>query len=336
MIARKNIVLVVGAGASHDFEPEMGKGSELFDNIRKRVNEEKDKGYLTNILDGLKERHNQSITKEDRTSFAQKLDEYEKSQSEKRLLHSIDDFLNKNKSNGRFWIIGTFAIAFHILGYEAACLRKASFEKYSWLYELNDFIVKYRFNTWSDRLINFTIVTFNYDRLIEEFLYRKHGQDIVDFLKNSMVHIYKKVSSLPWQKYEMKSNEDFLMFGHPNDDVKRILDNKDNILLIFEQRVEENHNLEKAKEFISNANTILFLGYGYDEYNNKNLGLLNLESKNIIANYFVPEWNDKYKKEFEDFKKNDKICDKQKNQIFYTTETCTNFIRQWLNKAVDS
>jgi hypothetical protein len=332
--ARKNIVFVVGAGASHGFEPEMGTGSYLFDNIRKRLDEEKEKGYLTNILDGL-ERFDQPITQQDRTSFLQELDEYKKSQSEKELTCSIDDFLEKNKGNERFRTIGTFAIAFHVLGYEGACLGKASFDKSSWLHEVNDFIVKYRLNTWSDRFVDLKIVTFNYDRLIEEFLYRKHGQAIGDFMKNSLVHVYEKVSPLPWQTHEMKSNEDFLVFGHPNDDVKRILDNRKNILLMYGQRAKENPCLYQAKAFIASANTVLFLGYGYDDANNKNLGLSNLKTKNFIANYFVPEWNDAWKKKFEDFKKDHKMWNKEKNQSIYTTETCTDFIRHWLNRSVE-
>lgn len=332
MIARKNIVLVVGAGASHDFEPEMGTGSELFENILKRVNEKKELAYLSNMLDGIEERFGISINSQDRIRFSDELKKYKVAQERKGSSGSIDDFPNNNKNNDKFWTIGTFTIAFHILGYEDACLRKASFNKDSWLCELNDFIFKYRLHTWNDPLVDLKIVTFNYDRLIEEFLYRKHGQAITDFLKNSLVHIYSKVSPLPWQRNETKSNEGFLMFGHPNDDAKRILDNKDNIVLMYEQRAEKNPYLEEAKRFISNARVILFLGYGYDEYNNNNLGLTELEDKTFIANYY-----DKRKGKFEKFKKKD-VWNKigKKNRIIFRNMNCTDFIRDWLSKAVAS
>ena len=50
MISKKKIVLVIGSGASHDFEPEMGTGKDLIQNISDRVTDrtakrdEKDKG----------------------------------------------------------------------------------------------------------------------------------------------------------------------------------------------------------------------------------------------------------------------------------------------------
>ena len=325
-------MLVVGAGASHDFEPEMGTGQLLLENILSRVNEVKETAYLTNILDGLKEKFKINITPFQRKAFFEKLSEYQQSKS---VRYSIDDFLNTNLGQDGFWEIGTFSIAFHVLGYEEACLRKASFSVNSWLEELNEFIIQHRLNTWNDRLIDLKIVTLNYDRLLEEFLYRKHGQAISEFINKSIIHIYNKISPLPWQQNEMKNNQGFLMFGHPNNDEQRILDNKDNILLMFEQRMEKNLNLEPTKAAISSANSILFLGYGYDTYNNKNLGLTKLNGKRIFANYFIKEWNDKSKKEFEKFKADNAIWGNQRDGITFTTETCTDFIRHWLRKVAE-
>jgi hypothetical protein len=334
MIERKNIVLVVGAGTSHDFEPEMGTGAELIQNISDRVTDRTAQfhGQNRNLVDLLEDLgHNQDI----REKFVSCIDKYVSAH------RSVDDFLHDvnhktefNDVKGAFVEIGKFSIAFHVLGYEAACVRKASFSNRSWLDQLSDFIVKCRLNTWSDTFVDLRIVTFNYDRLLEEFLHWKHRQPIEEFIDNSLVHVYDKIAPLNWQeKDKARLGNGFLAFGHRNNDIPEIKKYKNSIKLMYDD-TKDNDHLKRAKKFISDADTVLLLGYGYDNYNNENLGLMKLEGKTFIANYFVTEWNADGKKKFEDFK-NKTIWDKNRNQSIYTTETCTHFIRYWLDKAVN-
>ncbi len=334
MTPRKNIVLVVGAGASHDVEPEMGTGKDLIQNISDRVTDRTalargENGYLVNLLEKLNQNE---IT---RKKFVRLIDKY------KSIGCSVDYFLNEVREKhpeiiDDFGKIGTFSIAFEIFGYEGACLRNASFNKPSWLEELNKFIEQYRLNTWSDRLVDLKIVTFNYDRLIEEFLFRKHGQAIKEFVDNSVVHVYNKIAPLGWQEEDKAQFDNgFLEFGHRNDDIEGILRYKEFVILMYDKRNNSNPHLQKSKEFLSSADSILFLGYGYDKYNNKNLGLPTLNGKMILANYYIPEWNDTWKKKYEEFKSNNEIWGTQRDGIIFTTETCTNFIRHWLPKAAE-
>ena len=151
---RKNIVLVVGAGTSHDFEPEMDTGATLITNIINRVNDRdsKDKN-LSDLLQGI------NINENQRVKFEKDLEKYKNDHVDGA---SIDYFLNQKKDEDKYRDIGTFSIAFHILGNEASCVRKATFNKYSWLDELNVFIERCRLNIWGDPLVDLKIMTFNY------------------------------------------------------------------------------------------------------------------------------------------------------------------------------
>lgn len=274
-------LLIVGAGASNDFDPEMGTGYNLIDHIAKRViDENSEEKYLSTILETI------GYNYDFRKSFSNKIIEF--LNSDLILGYSIDSFLDKNPE---YYDIGRFCIAFHIIGYEAASIRRninVFFSKESWLKNLKNKLMPDSIDE------NLKIITFNYDRLIEYYLYHYFENDIIDFSKNNIIHIYGKLADLQWQnKFE------YCNYGHPNNDIRRIKGIMNNFHLMFGERNAINNSA--IDTFINEAKQIIFLGFGYDEYNLNKLGIkrylenreicgtfygCNIESKNRVSAYF--------------------------------------------------
>jgi hypothetical protein len=144
----------------------MGVGADLVNDISNRVLDKNVKvAFLSNLLNA------QGITEDCRWRFVLRLNTYRQGEQNA----SIDSFINLIKTSSDFssdreifLTIATFSIAVHVLGYEGACLRKASFKNLSWLDALNDFIVHQKMASASRQSVNFRVATFNYDRLLEE------------------------------------------------------------------------------------------------------------------------------------------------------------------------
>ena len=256
-------LLVIGAGASNDFDPEMGTGYNLINNIANRVIDEDNppEKYFSIILNSMGYDYDQ------RREFSNKIRDFLNTPSSQG--YSIDLFLNKYP---KYYNIGRISIAFHIIGYEAASVRNNNdfFTKESWLKYL------------SRSIIDLKIITFNYDRLIEYYFYKYFKEKWIPFANNNIVHIYGKIGYLKWQ-----NPQNYCDYGHPNNDKEKLKSIMNNFRLMYSDRNNNNHDLTKAKEFIIDAEKIIFIGFGFDEYNLNQLEVNNhSDNKQLIGSFY--------------------------------------------------
>ena len=243
----KNTVFVLGAGASCPYG--FPSGSELREQIiAHHIDDSSNylwaknpsENYVNEILKGAKdfvETFRKSTTK------------------------SIDLFLARNK---RYRRDGQRAIAFRILAAEKESSfreqsKKRSQDWYTWLFgKMTDEIIKEEdFNSFSEN--DLSIITFNYDRSLEHFLFDSLrnsfkgigiGKVIEQLNHIKICHIFNQIAYLEWQ-------------NQPND-VKYRTESK-NISIIYDE--EENPKLQEARDLLSNAQRVFFLGFGYAKEN---------------------------------------------------------------------
>jgi hypothetical protein len=134
-----------------------------------------------------------------------------------------------------------------------------------------------------------SIVTFNYDRSLEFFLfsalkhsYNKSDTEIADAMQNiPIIHVHGSLGPLPWQ--ESGGIPYYPLFGK-NDDrfqiVSRVKLAVDNIVIVSEAKPKSREFVSAAK-CISEAARVYFLGFGYYRVNLERLGLSGL-------NFFDP------------------------------------------------
>jgi hypothetical protein len=126
-----------------------------------------------------------------------------------------------------------------------------------------------------------SIITYNYDRSLEYFLktslmnlHGKSEKECIEQLKKiSIIHMHGNIGDLPrmggeyTREYEKKLSR------------KAFSICEETIKLIHEDK-ERQETFEQAREKIKGAETVCFLGFGYDE---TNLDLLNLEYSDLAG-----------------------------------------------------
>ena len=279
----KNIIFIIGAGASHDLHPQFALGTELLQQISDRVTDR------TSISD----RHisklllKAGIDYSTCWDFVHHLDEYKKNSESP----SIDEFLNEISSYPEFsnvkedfLNIGKFSIIAHILGYEAVLKNRdnQNLRSDAWLNALCQFIEE---NNLLDITVthpyNLKLITFNYDRNIEHFIYcypgfRGKASQIKAFLQNSLLHVYGKIGDLEWQD----AKDYFFEYGEANDKVSKIFSQRHAIKLMFPDRLIENENEKIAREWIHTGETGLACTFGFN-FDYLNYRLLELNNFNL-------------------------------------------------------
>jgi len=149
---------------------------------------------------------------------------------------------------------------------------------------------------------NLSIITFNYDRSFENFIYNNLykilcGTELDDnkikeiVNKLPVTHVYGKVGFLPWQKNV--ASQEIVNFGGNSDyfyaDAKVI---KKHVNVIYQSRME-NEQIINAKKQISEADRVLFIGFGFDKSNIDVLDLPNLlEKKRVFASAYKQTENE--------------------------------------------
>lgn len=136
--------------------------------------------------------------------------------------------------------------------------------------------------------INFKFITFNYDRSLEYYLYSGIYNMYSEVFKNSkneslfekiiskfkIHHMYGWLDSLNYK-------ENTIIDKYKYQDIKSadLIHISQNIHIIHSE--ERKKCLQPTRELIQKADTIVFLGFGYDEYNIFNL----LEGSPLISTY---------------------------------------------------
>ena len=332
----KRTILIIGAGASNALHPQFALGGGLLQQISDRVTDRTSihHPYLSNLLK--KVGFDYSIC----WDFVSHLDEYSRTTE----FPSIDGFLDEVSTypelgtvKDRFVQIGKFSIMFHVLGYEAELKNPntGGLKDDAWLHEVAKFIDD---KNLLDKTVpndhDLKIITFNYDRNIEHFLYNhtrfeNRKNEIKLFIDDSLVHIYGKIGNLEWQ-----DPDDFFEFGEDNAKADKIFHQKNAIGIMYLERMGNNLALtNKCGGWIHTHETaqVCTFGFNFDLINYRLLSLQNLgiaDEAKFIANIYP--YNDN---EF----KNRRLMANRIRNIKHDAEltylSCTEFLKQVLNFA---
>jgi hypothetical protein len=327
VLKTKQVVLIIGAGASRDLHEQFALGEELLNQILDRVTDRtSDTHYLSNLLDKL------GYSKDLREDFVRHLDKYKDKYKISSKSPSIDGFIEEVSSFPKFkeeavsfTEIAKFAIMFHILGYEGE-LKNSSLKDNAWIHEVAKFIDEKKILENAHAGYDLKIITFNYDRTIEHYLYnhdrfKNNKKSIKAYIKKSIIHVYGKTGDLDWQ-----SAKDFFEFGEQNDRYQKIHDRKKAIMLMSTKRTKS-IAAKKAAGWIKHDSTKMIgaFGFGFDPINCELLFLTNLNDIGLIANIY-PSTDNKAKREMED-----RIRTVQKDAGL-TYLSCTGFLTAILNR----
>lgn len=187
--------------------------------------------------------------------------------------YSIDEFLGKRKE---FIGIGKILIAKELLAYENTnhlFSLKSSEDWYKYLVQsLTENVSLENLN-----VNKLTIVTFNYDRSLEQYLFlalkNQYGANDIEVTKQLMkldiIHVHGQLGYLPWQLMQDPSKGVEYINGTSPERVRKAAEG---IKIIYETN-NNTPEFEKSISSIEYAEKVLFLGFGYHPLNLKRLNL---------------------------------------------------------------
>jgi hypothetical protein len=287
-ITPKSLVLIVGAGASK--EVNLPIGSELITQISKSLNFKTDDYHISigegdeRIYSALIQLANQSnSSNSNNTNLIPYMQASRHIVDAMPLAPSIDNFINSHQSNQLIAVCGKLAIA--------SCILKA--ESKSSLYinlsnTYNKIKIQNAAPTWfsaffkalttdcritdlNERLSKVLIISFNYDRCIEHYLFhtlqiyyginREEAAAALTHLE--IFHPYGTVGKLPWQ-----SQIDGIDFGATPHPLQLIAVSKQ--LQTFTEGIDElKSDIFSIRKTVANAQRIAFLGFAFHPLNLK-------------------------------------------------------------------
>jgi len=248
----KDTVLVLGAGASKPYGYPTGR--ELVKLIEKNL-DPTSKAYKDLINLGY-----------DEVEI-----EFFKTQLLNSRSYTIDAFLEGRKDE--FGEIGKLAIAQVLINKESEDVYSCD-ENFDWYgYLINSLRTPNPGEFLENKL---SIITFNYDRSLEQYLIKSLGAmysgDSAELIKTiPIIHMYGKLDHLPKEGKLTGKNREYGFIPSGSE----LLMSSKNIKLIHESEIKGQYS--KAKKCLRNANKLYFLGFGYD--------LTNLDNLKIIDNY---------------------------------------------------
>lgn len=194
---------------------------------------------------------------------------------------SIDNFIDSHRSNPTIAAVGKLAIASTIIKAERSTTLYVSPDN---LYNKVDF--QRSQDTWFNaffqllclnaqeedlpgRLSRVRIITFNYDRTLEHYLYHsiqnyfgtkpERAAEILSHL--SIFHPYGKVGSLPWQNSGISVSFGGELYSSELSQVAEAL------RTFTEGTSEKDSNIDLIRESMFEAETLVFLGFAFHELN---------------------------------------------------------------------
>lgn len=284
-------VLVLGAGASMPYGFPSGKG--LKDTVISKLQSPNYGGWH----DILKE---SDIRFDDISKFSAALS--------KSGQLSIDAFLEHRPE---FMEIGKFAIALSLIQYEEEHKLFEPNNNESCWYD-------YLFNKLNAKFEDFSnnklaIITFNYDRSLEEYLftclknsYGKSEEECCTVMNQiPIVHVHGNLGNLPWQGGKTR------YYSH-RETIEEVYIAAEKIIIISEIK-KSSKEFDEAKDILFAAKRIYFLGFGYNDTNLTRLGFdtidLSIKKRPIGTSFglgraerdsIVDKWNIDLFEEFND------------------------------------
>ncbi len=191
---------------------------------------------------------------------------------------SVDAFLEYRPE---FLKVGKLAITLGLIPHEMeSSLFNVTHNWYEYLFnKLNTPFEEFDENKLS-------IVTFNYDRSIEHYLftvlrnaYGKSEKECANKLnKIQIIHVHGRLGALPWQEGP----------GRPyyhKVSLEEIKTASEQIVVISED-IETSTAFEKSFSLMSAADIICFLGFGYHEANLRRLKIDKLSNKTVLGAFY--------------------------------------------------
>jgi hypothetical protein len=204
-------------------------------------------------------------------------------------INSVDAFLEHRTE---FISIGKMAIAYNLLKREqfsqSVFNTNPDWYKYLW----NKLITKFEDFPKND----IALITFNYDRTLEHFLfnsfkslYGKNDQiSATEINKIKIIHLHGSLGFLPWQA----DTENEVSFGYEIQDFEELINISNNIKIIHED-VSNNAAFIDAHTLLSVCDEIYFLGFGFNEINLDRLKIKTLE-RTILGTSLGLSDNERY------------------------------------------
>ena len=193
---------------------------------------------------------------------------------------SVDAFL---KGRPEFLDVGKLAIAYCLIPYEdEKNLYDPSEPDRHWYLHLSE-----RLNLSFDEFEhnNLSIVTFNYDRSLEHYLFTSllnwHGRLLDDciekFAKLPIIHVYGQLGKIPYPQLGCRQ---YLPFGGDEKKVSgAVVGASEGITLLHEQASD----LSEARKLLTAAERICFLGFSYQLLNLKRLQLDSSSQRQVFG-----------------------------------------------------
>jgi hypothetical protein len=189
--------------------------------------------------------------------------------------HTIDIFLEKRK---KFRSIGSYAIAFSLIPMENENLLFPERDWYAHLYHVLNF------ENETPDISNIKLVSLNYDRSLEHFLFKNIFYNCPDDIKKQaniklenlkIIHAHGSLGSYPLIHYG----------GNPNN--LELLQNAAERIKITSDKLEDSIDFLEAQTAINEAFNLVFIGFGYDQTTLKLLTKgMDLMNKRIIGTIY--------------------------------------------------
>lgn len=286
---RANTVFVIGAGASAEFG--LPVGSKLLTQIAKSVNityeigRQKTGDYM--VAEALRRSIPPQNDNEEYNRHLHSAWQLVRSSNQGLSIDNVIDALEDQRAS----LVGKIGIVANILQAE----EKSPMSKWAdWQYTDAD-VGKYS-QTWIAQLVklltenvkrsgianifdNVTIINFNYDRTIEQYLpfaIAQYFGSSLDEVRSAMSKLkmfrpYGKAGNLPWE-----NQGDFVNFG----DCSAVnLTAASRKILTFTQQIEDNELVQGIRDAIQVSDRIIFLGFGFHR---QNLSILSANAQSHV------------------------------------------------------
>lgn len=270
MITKKTI-LILGAGASKPYG--FPTGRELLYKVRTALEPNTTSDLRTRLVD-------QGIDGKDIHDFYNELTYSDTS--------SVDEFLEYRPE---FLPVGKLAITLSLIPFENDdTLFKRALNEPSWYKYLFEKLYIPSLNKFINN--NLSIITFNYDRSLEHYLFtvlkgrsNKSENECATILEAiPIIHVHGRLGALPWQEKpgRLYSSVCFRNVKEVSEQIK-----------VIRKDIDESNEFEEAYDlYLSFAEKIIFLGFGYHEANLRRLRIGDLKGKTMIGTCYGLEKSD--------------------------------------------
>jgi len=227
---------------------------------------------------------------------------------------SVDAFLEYRPE---FLPVGKLAITLSLIPFENDdTFFKRALNQPSWYRYLFEKLNVPSFNKVINN--NVSIITFNYDRSIEHYFFtalkcrsNKSEKECAKILEAiPIIHVHGRLGALPWQEESGRPYEPRCFRN-----VKKVSEQ----IKVIRKDIDKSSEFECAYDFyLSSAEKIIFLGFGYHEANLRRLRIGDLKRKTMIGTCYGLGKSDirtiKQKWNISLFDPNSKIIDSLRNE----------------------